>query len=381
MDYNINSYSNLSQNDLYNLYKLQYANQNFGNYAIQNNYPTVQTPNFRGSLETPPDTFSANNQLQQPKKEGMSTGAKWGLGGLAVVGLGALAYVLSKGKIGANEAKKLAEHIEFKPAKTVEEAIKFGEDKLKISYNDYQKANLDMLNTINEMFSKNIRKDKLFDIIHFESYGTSRIENPMSFSPISKGDFNASVLRINTDYIDKFDDFIEYVFKHSDRIDVNRIIKRNSNGTFALAKQEYSSEPLNKLIHKLNTHNAKSTYKDKLEIYDGFSELFASYDNILAGKNTMRDFSFDGGFVHEAGHSLHYKSNRETFNSLFNGNNELVKEFHSNSDIQRIAQKVSDYARTEPLEFVAEVYKGVQRGKIYTDDVMALYKKYGGPAI
>ncbi len=385
MGYEINSYPYLRQDSLYNAYMYQFANQNVSNsIPMQYGYYNIQSPipSFKGRLATQPDTvtFSASNRLQS-KKDGMSIGAKWAIGTVAVVGLGALAYALSKGKVGTKQAQQLAEHVDFKPAKTIEEAVKFGEDKLKISYNDYQKANLDMLNTINEMVSKNIRKDKLFDIVHFESYGASRIESPMSFSPISKGDFNASVLRINTDYIDKFDDFIEYVFKHSDGIDVNKIIKRNSNGTFALAKQEYSSEPLNKLIHKLNTRNAKSTYKDKLEIYDGFSELIASYDNILAGKNTMRDFSFDGGFVHEAGHSLHYKSNREMFNSLLDGNNELVKEFHNNNDIQRIAQKVSDYAKTEPLEFVAEVYKGVQKGKTYTDDVMGLYKKYGGPAL
>lgn len=45
------------------------------------------------------------------------------------------------------------------------------------------------------------------------------------------------------------------------------------------------------------------------------------------------------------------------------------------------AFKVSDYATNSPLEFVAEVWKRVQQGRTFPDDVMTLYKKYGGPAI
>lgn len=95
----------------------------------------------------------------------------------------------------------------------------------------------------------------------------------------------------------------------------------------------------------------------------------------------MRDFSFDGSFIHEIGHSIHYNNNREIFNTLADNKNELVKEFRNNENFQKIAQQVSNYAKTEPLEFVAEVYKGVKKGKKFDDDVMALYKKYGGPTL
>ena len=44
-------------------------------------------------------------------------------GAVAVIGLGALAYVLTKGKLGSKQVQQLAEHIEFKPATTIEEAI------------------------------------------------------------------------------------------------------------------------------------------------------------------------------------------------------------------------------------------------------------------
>lgn len=331
-----------------------------------------------------PDTFSLNTNTQletEEKKHGLSKGAKWGLGTLAVIGLGTIAYVLSKGKVRSKQAQHIIEQAEFKPAQTIEDAIRFGQDKLKISYNDYQYANLDILNTINEMCSKNIKQGKAFDVIHFEKPGTCNIENPMSFSPICEGGFNARVLRINTDYINKFDDLIEYVFKHDDGININEIIRRNKNGSYSITKQEYSSAPLNKLINKLNTYNNKSSYKEKLEIYDGFSELVASYGDILKGRNSMRDFSFDGSFLHETGHSMHYSTNQKYFNALLDKKNELVKEFHRSAEEKQTALKVSNYAANDPLEFVAEVWKGIQRGKIYSNDVMALYKKYGGPSI
>lgn len=45
------------------------------------------------------------------------------------------------------------------------------------------------------------------------------------------------------------------------------------------------------------------------------------------------------------------------------------------------ALKVSDYAVESPLEFVAEVYAKSLNGQTFSDDVMILYKKYGGPAL
>ena len=361
-------------------------------YFVTNFYPNNVNKNFafRGVTNPTPQNKNEPQITQQPdtvsfstknKKEGLLNGAKWGFGALAVAGVATLAYVLSKGKVGSKQTKQIVEQVEFEPAKTIEEAKKFAENTLKIQYNDYQYANLDLLNTINEMCSKHIKLGKFFDVIHFEKPGTCNIENPMSFSPISKGEFNAKVLRINTDYINKFDDFFKYVFEHDGRVNLNKIIKRNDNGTYVLTKQEYGSAFVNKFINKLNLYNNKSSYKDKLEIYDGFSEMIANYNNILKGKNQMSDFSFDGSFLHEAGHSVHYSSNQNLFKTLLDEKNELVKEFQNNKEIRQTALKVSDYATTCPLEFVAEVWKRVQKGMTFSDDVMALYKKYGGPAV
>ena len=59
----------------------------------------------------------------------------------------------------------------------------------------------------------------------------------------------------------------------------------------------------------------------------------------------------------------------------------ITKEFRENKTIQETANKVSWYACESPLEFVAEVFAGHNEGLKFSDDIMALYKKYGGPAL
>jgi hypothetical protein len=46
-----------------------------------------------------------------------------------------------------------------------------------------------------------------------------------------------------------------------------------------------------------------------------------------------------------------------------------------------IAGEVSGYARMNPLEFVAETRVGLLIGKRYSDEVMSLYRDYGGPDV
>ena len=86
------------------------------NYNFNN---SISRPQFRGP-QTNPQIDS------QVKKEGLSDGAKWGIG-LGLTALGAIGlYAVSKGRAGSKSAKQIAEHIEFKEAKTIEEAIEFG---------------------------------------------------------------------------------------------------------------------------------------------------------------------------------------------------------------------------------------------------------------
>lgn len=96
-----------------------------------------------------PDEFV--KQGGEEKKKKLSTGAKVGIGASFLATAGLIAFLVMKGKV--SEAKQLAEHIEFKPAQTLEEAIKFGKEHLGIkSYEDFGANDLDAINWLNEGF-------------------------------------------------------------------------------------------------------------------------------------------------------------------------------------------------------------------------------------
>ena len=71
----------------------------------------------------------------------------------------------------------------------------------------------------------------------------------------------------------------------------------------------------------------------------------------------------------------------EEFKTMGESVSEITNEFVTNKEIQQIARKVSDYATESPLEFVAKAFSQLMEGKTFSDDVMALYKKYNGPAL
>ena len=90
-------------------------------------------------------------QGEDEKKKKLSTGAKIGIGAGVLATAGLIAFLVMKGR--TSETKQLAEHIEFKPAQTLEEAIKFGQENLGIkSYNNFSENDLSAINWLNEGF-------------------------------------------------------------------------------------------------------------------------------------------------------------------------------------------------------------------------------------
>ncbi|MDB5082335.1 MAG: uncharacterized protein JWP00_4259 [Chloroflexi bacterium] len=82
------------------------------------------------------------------------------------------------------------------------------------------------------------------------------------------------------------------------------------------------------------------------------------------------DTSGVGTVVHELGHAIHYalapgKFHELSSTSFANGGGDL-------------ANKVSGYA-TNPREFIAEVFTGTIHGKTYPDEIIRMYKAFGGP--
>lgn len=79
--------------------------------------------------------------------------------------------------------------------------------------------------------------------------------------------------------------------------------------------------------------------------------------------------------VHEVGHALHFQTAPKEYEKV-----RLLK-FKDPSDNLALAGRVSDYATSKPVEFVAEVYAGLSAGKTYDDEVLGLYNHLSGPAV
>lgn len=293
------------------------------NYNFNN---SISKPQFRGQ-QTNPQIDS------QAKKEGLSDGAKWGVG-LGLTALGAIGlYAVSRGRAGSKSVKQLAEHIEFKPAKTVEEAKKFAQETfgIKLDLGD----NLFAANFVNESCVNVSNKMK------GKAYFPKKIEFGTVGNSEAPGGFCKSKNLITID--------CKNSFENTGGVDFYSIFNKNLN-----------------------------------EKYLGDYSKFIEEKGGLGIIPTMRQLIF-----HELGHCNHasickdYRKMGKLKELDFNyiTDKSITNEFLNTKYIQETAGKVSDYAKESPLEFVAETFAGLVEGKKFSDNVMALYKKYGGPAL
>lgn len=87
--------------------------------------------------------------------------------------------------------------------------------------------------------------------------------------------------------------------------------------------------------------------------------------------------------IHEFGHYLHAKvftEDRWGYTFTVNGRTFSQKSFDEPGS-SATAKKVSRYGATSPHEFVAEAYAAMRAGTVFDDDVMDLYRLYGGPEV
>lgn len=105
-------------------------------------------------------------------------------------------------------------------------------------------------------------------------------------------------------------------------------------------------------------------------------------------------YDTDGIFTHEYAHFLHFQN----ITNVERRGNQVWYDFddgkgrtgsagwdgwngRGKKKNQETASKVSRYGATMPVEFVAEVYTGFQRGEEFDQDVLDLYDKLGGPEL
>ena len=369
-------------------------------YFVTNFYPNNVNNNFafRGVTNPTPQNKNVPQITQQPdtvsfstknKKEGLSNGAKWGLGALVVTGVATLAYVLSKGKVGAKQTQQIVEQVEFKPAKTIEEAKKFAKEKLGVNYLDEncEFNDIDMLNFINKWLSKCYNNPKIgHKLIPKIVYNNPQRSAAMSMSSRIKvdGQDYGHALGINLEY---FNNFEKEILEKEIRSTGYKFPFYNigNDGKYIIADPKFDNEYTRRLVGYLNSE--KLDFKDKMQC---FLDLKSYIDRVVVdGKMQIYGHKAENYLNHELGHLLHqetcenYSKMRKVSEYLSRNEkvSEITREFVDSKYMQNTARKVSHYAQTSPLEFVAETYAGLIEGRTFDNDVMALYKKYGGPAI
>jgi hypothetical protein len=78
---------------------------------------------------------------------------------------------------------------------------------------------------------------------------------------------------------------------------------------------------------------------------------------------------------HEYGHFLHCHGSKPIYLRL------AASPVWESRAQKQTARRVSRYAAQDPGEFVAETFVGLFAGKSYDEEVMALYKYFGGPLL
>lgn len=369
-----------------------YSVTNYNPYNVNNNFA------FKGATDTTSQIKNVPQLTQQPdtvsfstknKKESLSNGAKWGLGALALAGVATLAYVLSKGKVGSKQTQQIVEQVEFKPAKTIEEAKKFAQEKLGVTYLDEncEFNDINMLNFINKWLSQCYNNPKVgHKLIPKIVYNNPQHGAAMSMSARIKvdGQDYGHALGINLEY---FNNFEKEVLEKGIRSKGYKLsfYDIGNDGKYIIAEPKFDNEYTRRLAGYLNSD--KLDFKDKMQC---FLDLKSYIDRVVVdGKMQIYARKAENYLNHELGHLLHQETCKNYSKmgkvSEYLGRNEKVseitKEFVDSKSMQNTARKVSRYAQTSPLEFVAETYAGLIDGRTFDNDVMALYKKYGGPAV
>lgn len=93
--------------------------------------------------------------------------------------------------------------------------------------------------------------------------------------------------------------------------------------------------------------------------------------------STGFDPSGVASIVHEFGHALHFTWAPSKYHGLW-GTSFTGKTASGKQSSQVANSEVSQYGG-KPREFVAEVFLGLVYGKEYSDDVMQMYRAFGGP--
>ena len=384
--------------------------------------PAYSTKNsYLAPLQKDTFTFKGNSNTENTTKQQLSTMAKVGIGFGALALVGTCIALASKGKV--SEAKKLAEHIEFTPAKTIEEAIEFGKTHLGIKeYGGFSAKDIDIVNWINEgivnICNKLKGKTKIPKSIHYESIddqtilqidgGSQRLDiNKLVFEDIDKTINNylkgGSLITIQNGKFSSPDIYSTNIIKEllpklrkfsKNQCSFNEKIELFENLLTATAEtNSFLSNPIKKIKAILNNSSAKERLISLgLEVdINKIAKMTTDEQETLLMKyireaNIKKPFVLSSCFksiYHEFGHlNDPYISKRSYVKAFYDENKSSypkeLREWLGNTQKIKVAGEVSSYATENPAEFLAETFSYLVEGRNLSNEVIALYKEYGG---
>ena len=341
-----------------------------------------------------------------------------------------------------NIEENLWKNLNFKKADTMEDAAKYAKDTLGIkSFN--LENDLDTANWVNEGLTnlQNIYKGKFRMPDSVELLTSKQMKDaPMSILQLS--DSELMHLGINKDFL-KSSESLEHINILLKGLEENGVLAFvNGKYKFSLIGRDrykpifenlaelkkgtknFSPFEINYMAKGLDDYTNMCYYQNVYK--DAFENLFKDADKMKKIKDIIPDFpsaekirkmsneqmknltsdiykkagiclncqygvhsfnKFDL-LYHEGGHLQHEKQISDLFfkyhnpakkcNVPENATKELL-DFLNDAKKQEIANTISSYAKHSPLEFVAETHIGLCNGYKFSDDVMELYKSYGGP--
>ena len=147
-------------------------------------------------------------------------------------------------------------------------------------------------------------------------------------------------------------------------------INKNNSRT-----KQYKEEGFKLLAGKVEKLPDEIAFRPKFIKQSSCIKVFDKLYLFISKANLKKPASekFDALF-HEIGHWLHFQDMPN-----------LTERRHiwADANIEKIKHDVSEYAASaqDGREFVAEVFKGLVKGKNYDDYIMSLYKRLNGPKV
>ena len=305
---------------------------------------------------------------------------------------GAILATLAFLALSTNKAKdkQLSKFIEFKKAENIEEGYLFAKDNFNIKdFWGFHEDDLEILNWINEGMCN--LSNKLKGKIHVPKliYLESNSESETTAYVAKNLKFIAGdALVFNKEYHKNIDkELSNYILS---ALGKKLLIPASYNDVLSYKTQTFFDAPeIDELFKKRSKTGL--TFKEKLELTNAIKSL-EDYNTLIKVTQYQKKevptikpkiVSAFNTIFHEFGH-LQDKIKRCPAMSNFSEAIEYPKELNQwlyTKGNLTTAQKVSNYAKEGPGEFIAEVYMQALNGNKFDDDIIELYNKLKGPEL